>query len=232
MILTETQNKRDLELSNLTGVPLKYVKKLEIKSKQAITIYNGSFEVESEEDYINLYKKYKCVSYVAHLRTVMFTSVHSRHKDLFRLIKATKNKECLDFGSGVGTHTIALLEQGNSVSMLDVPGPLFSFALRRIWNRGFEITNLYNHNSLLPNSNFDVVICTDVLEHVFDPIRELKKITNCLKPLGKLHLQVSNKIKPSSGHFKQSVLKWRENGPQFLKEHYIKISEKNYQKKG
>ena len=79
---------------------------------------------------------------------------------------------------------------------------------------------------------FDIVICTDVLEHAFNPIRELKRITNCLKPLGKLHLQVSNKVKPSSGHFKQSILKWRESGPKFLKKYYTRISEKNYQKRG
>lgn len=232
MILTESQEVRDLELSNLTGVPVREIKKLELKSKRAVTIYDGSFEVTGEKDFINLYKKYKCVDYLAHLRTVMFTSINSRHKDLFRLIKSTENKQCLDFGSGVGSHTIALLERGNSVSILDIPGPLLSFALKRIWNRDFEVTNVYHNDSVLPKLVFDVVICTDVLEHVFDPLRELKRITNCLKPLGKLHLQVSNKVKPSSGHFKQSVLKWRENGPKFLKKHYTRISEKNYQKRG
>lgn len=54
----------------------------------------------------------------------MKTSIFGRHKELINLIKKTKNKMCLDFGSGVGTHAIALAENKNIVSILDVPGPL------------------------------------------------------------------------------------------------------------
>ena len=40
----------------------------------------------------------------------------------------------------------------------------------------------------VPNANFDVILCTEVLEHVPEPIRVVKEIARILKPGGRLIL--------------------------------------------
>ena len=227
MILYESQEQRDKELSEITKVPLKNIKSIIPKSPESIRIYDGKSSIETEDDILSLYREYKYLDIIAYLKTLMITSVESRHPELYSLIRRTREKICLDFGSGVGTHTIALLENSNNVSILDVPGPLLSFTLDRIKLRGFK-SKVYHHKSQLPDSFFDLVICTDVLEHVYNP--EIVKITNCLKRSGLLHLQVSSKIKPSSGHFESSIRKWKLEGPKFLGSNYKKIGETIYRK--
>ena len=229
MILNESQEQRDIELSKITNIPLKKIKSIKIKTPESIRIYDEKSLIETEDDILSLYKEYKYLDIVAYLKTLMVTSINSRHPELHSLIKKTKRKVCLDFGSGVGTHAIALLENSNDVSILDVPGPLLNFTLGRVKLRGFDL-KVYSHNSPLPNLFFDLVICTDVLEHVYDPVREVVRMTNCLKRSGILHLQVSSKIKPSSGHFESSIRKWKLEGPKFLASNYKKVGKTIYRK--
>jgi len=228
-ILNESQEQRDIELSKITKISLKKIKSIIPKSPDSIRIYDGQSSIKSENDILSLYKEYKCLDIIAYLKTLMVTSIESRHRELYSLIRKTSRKVCLDFGSGVGTHAIALFENSNEVSILDVPGPLLNFTLDRVRLRGFN-PKVYYHDSQLPDSFFDLVICTDVLEHVYDPVRELARITNCLKRSGILHLQVSSKIKPSSGHFESSIRKWKIEGPKFLGGNYKKIGETIYRK--
>jgi 2-polyprenyl-3-methyl-5-hydroxy-6-metoxy-1,4-benzoquinol methylase len=229
MILNETQEQRDIELSKLTEISVDKIKSIKIKTPESIRHYKPGVEIKTEENFLSLYKDYKYLDIVAYLKTLMVTSIESRHPNLISLINLTSEKRCLDFGSGVGTHAIVLLERLNDVSILDVPGPLLDFAIKRIKLRGFN-PKVYYHDSILPENIFDIVICTDVLEHVYDPIAELKKITKSLKPLGLLHLQVSRKIKPSSGHFKSTIVKWKKYGPMFLKSYYKQVKPTIYRK--
>jgi len=226
-IFEETQKERDLELSSILKKSYNYVKNLEICSEDSIRIYNDENTIETEKDFISLYKEYKYLNLEAHLKTLMFTSIERRGKILKKLIKNTKNKKCLDFGSGVGSHTIALLEIGNEVDILDVNGPLLKFTQERIKRRGYKVNVFYN-DSPLPQNEYDLVICTDVLEHVYDPIYEFDRIYLSLKKGGKLFLQVSNKIKPSSGHFTRSITLWNKEGIPKLNKKFTKISKDLY----
>jgi 2-polyprenyl-3-methyl-5-hydroxy-6-metoxy-1,4-benzoquinol methylase len=226
MILKETQDQRDEELSKLTGVPIEEIKKLSISEPKC-----GYEEPETEDGYIELYSKDYGLKTIEYMRILMCTSVTKREKELYKLINGTSKKKCLDFGCGVGTHAIALLEKGNSVSILDVPSPLIDLAIKRATLRGLSFDGIYSHDDEIPESRFDVIICTNVLEHVYDPMRDINRITKCLKKHGILHLVVSNKIKPSSRHFKQSVIKWREEGDSFIRKNYIKLEKTIYRKR-
>jgi 2-polyprenyl-3-methyl-5-hydroxy-6-metoxy-1,4-benzoquinol methylase len=218
-ILDESQLKRDLELSDLLKLSLDQVQKLPIAQPDSIRIFDDTKEKPKNVE--SLYSNYEYMNFPAYLRTLMWTSVTRRHENLFELLRNTKNKVCLDFGSGVGSHTIALLQNQNKVAMLDVPGKLLDFAIKRVYNRGYDVL-YYPNNHLLPANYFDVVICTDVLEHVENPIYELSRIKDSLKMGGIIHLQVSTMIKPSSGHFLESINKWKENRNDFLNTYFKK----------
>lgn len=231
MILNETQEQRDIELSELIDMPLAKVKKLKIAAPTSIRIYDGKAKIRNKEDIIRLYTMYKFLKFPAYLRTLMKTSAENRHPELYRLIRSTTGKRCLDYGSGVGTHAIALMENRNEVAILDVEdSPLMEFAIQRIYKRGFACPIFYHTKSLYPGF-YDVIICTDTLEHIFDPMEAIQNITQGLRSGGILHLQVSNMIKPSSGHFSKSILKWRKFGVIFLKKHYEKIGKTLFRKR-
>lgn len=226
MILKEKQEQRDRELSELTGVSIEKIKELAITKPSC-----GYVEPETEEGYIELYSKDYGIKTVEYMRILMRTSINARDEELYQLINRTSGKKCLDFGCGVGTHAIALLERDNDVSVLDVPSPLLDLTIKRAALRNLSFEKVYSNDDKLPNSKFDVIICTNVLEHVYDPIEDINRITKSLRKHGELHLVVSNKIKPSSGHFKRSVEMWREEGNAFMKKHYIKTGKTMYRKR-
>jgi len=229
-ILKETQKERDLELAEILNKPLNYIQQLSICTPDSIRIFNEKGVIETEKDFLSLYQEYNYLDLDAYLKTMMFTSVMRRGATLKKLINDTSNKECLDFGSGVGTHAIALLENGNDVDILDVKGPLLKFARARIKKRGFKV-NVFYHDSVLPKNKYDVIICSDVLEHVYNPLKEFERICLSIKQNGKLFLEVSRKIKPSSGHFAHSISLWKKEGVTILNKLFKKIDENLYIKK-
>jgi len=160
----------------------------------------------------------------------MYTSLFRRNKELFTILKKTENKVCLDFGSGSGTHAIALLENNNTVDLLDIEGPLLNFAKKRIRKRGFSYKECFNNSKELPKNNYDLVVCADVLEHCFDPALELSLIKESLKINGLLALEVSEMVKPSSGHFGRSIDIWNKQGKKILAEHFKLVKANLYQK--
>lgn len=236
MILDETQKERDVELSELTGLPLDRIEEIEVCSPDSIRIYDGSRRIADEADYLSLYSRFEYLDLVAYLKTLMFTSVTRRPQELFDLIRQTRGKRCLDFGSGVGSHAIGLMENGNEVSLLDVDGPLLAFAVRRIGRRFDEpllgpLGGLYYPETALPDGTFDVLICADVLEHVFDPPAELERMARSMKRGGLMHLEVSLMVKDSSGHFAPSIEKWKRRGPAVLEECFEEVAPTIYRRR-
>lgn len=231
MILDETQKQRDQELSEITGLPLDEIEAFALCGPDAIRIFDDTLALpETESDMVGLYSDYRYLNVPAYLRTLMFTSVERRHPELFGLLRSTQGKRCLDFGSGVGTHAIALSESGNDVTMLDVRGPLSRFAEKRFERRGLAYAFVSHTEPLLENS-FDVVVCTDVLEHVNSPVQEFRRIISCLRPGGVMHLQVSDMVKHSSGHFKRSIDLWKSEGVSLLDQTFDALGETTYMKR-
>jgi len=219
-ILDETQEQRDLELHQITDVSLEEIRSYEIAAPDYIRIYDGGDEPQTEEEYIALYGKYRYLNLTGYLRTLMYTSVYRRGEILPGILRATQGCICLDFGSGVGTHAIALLENGNTVDILDVFGPLIEFAIKRIDFRGLNSNMVFLGDEELPQNWYDLIICTDVLEHVYSPMKELDRMRRALKKGGKLFLEVSQMIKFSSGHFPHSVHEWLREGPAYMAKYF------------
>jgi ubiquinone/menaquinone biosynthesis C-methylase UbiE len=227
-ILTETQHDRDVELSEIIGMPIEEVQKLGIATPDSIRVSDGN-KPDNLED---LYHDYEHLNFPAYLRTLMYTSVTRRHPELFKLLRETKSKVCLDFGSGVGSHAIALLENGNYVDLLDVVGKLQKFASDRLLHRGwYGICDVIPNDCNLTDDTYDIVICSDCLEHVNSPLAELKRMHKAIKKGGIIHLLVSTMRKPSSGHFDSSIDEWLKEGLPFMNANFEKVGKTLWKKK-
>ncbi|MHC4553266.1 MAG: glycosyltransferase family protein, partial [Planctomycetota bacterium] len=217
------------ELADIRKVDIDVVRQIKECGPDTICIYGGDEDLQNENDIVSLYKDYKYLNFLGHLKTLMFTSATRRPANILSFINNIRGKKCLDFGSGVETHAMTMSKNGNDVSILDVEGPLFDFAKERLRRRGLKF-NSYNHDASLPSNEFDVIVCLDVLEHVYDPVKELKRIINALKPGGILCLEVSVMVKKTSGHFQQSIEQWKEHGISFLNGGFNQLEKGIYQK--
>jgi len=91
---------------------------------------------------------------------------------------------CLDFGAGVGSGSIAFARHGLKVGLADISSPLLAFSqwrfqLRKLPGEFFDLKT-----RALPKETFDMVTAMDVFEHLCDPAEAVESLSNVLKPGG------------------------------------------------
>lgn len=103
-------------------------------------------------------------------------------------IIATGSRKIVDYGGGFGTlaRMIASTEPGISVNIYE-PHPS-QFAI----SRSAEFDNITLIERL--GSNYDCLICTDVLEHVPDPLKDFSDMVRSVKENG--YLIIANAFSP------------------------------------
>ena len=91
----------------------------------------------------------------------------------------------LDYGCGVSDIGLLFSSFGAEVTICDLDNSRFDFTLWRFHRRGFNPetvritdTELYPE---LPEAKFDLIIATELFEHVRDPLKLLKNFTCALK---------------------------------------------------
>lgn len=97
----------------------------------------------------------------------------------------------LDVGCGPGSDVDFLLKAGNEVHGLDISDEALYYAQ----NRGIiphKINLSQSSHFPFSNSSFDLVIATDILEHLFFPKQTLEEINRVLKQNGILVASVPN----------------------------------------
>jgi len=93
----------------------------------------------------------------------------------------------LDFGAGIGTDGLFLASHGYEVTLVDVDGPAFRFAMHRFERRGLPARFLVSRSMLpQPDADYDVVVSFDVFEHLPDPLGAARRLVNALRPGGVL----------------------------------------------
>lgn len=95
-------------------------------------------------------------------------------------------RRVLDYGAGIGSPGILLARHGFEVSLADIARPLLEFSRARLTQRGIEASYYLLPGQRPPRSTFDLVLCTDVLEHVPDPERVVNEIAGYLRTGGVL----------------------------------------------
>lgn len=111
--------------------------------------------------------------------------------DTLRLVQDFAQGRVLDFGGGIGTHTLgaALSSQVEQVVFCDINPHNRAFVAKRVEWLGLadkvRIVPSLDADAC-PDPHFDTVVCFDVFEHLPDPVAQLHQFHSCLPEGGKL----------------------------------------------
>jgi len=206
----------DLSVQQIMEIPITY---------NSANVYEFK---DTKEGVENLYKDFSRVT-PEFLKLLLWTSNTQRPKDILSFLKKTKDKKCLDFGSGVGTHSLILAENHNEVVSVDLEGPLQDFFKFRAKSRGLDI-NFFN---IVPELKeyFDVLVCLDVLEHIYSPFDCFIELVYTLKIGGYLLLEIGEMTNDKMGHFCYINKQIKDKLWNYIDKYYTKEKEGIYVKR-
>jgi SAM-dependent methyltransferase len=102
-------------------------------------------------------------------------------------LKSKSKLNILMFGDGVGSDTIYLYsfyKDKADFYYFDVPGSkTFDFAQKRFKKYNVEVRIITDYNNI-PKNFFDVIVSLEVLEHLPDPVKAIKDISEFLRMNG------------------------------------------------
>lgn len=110
-------------------------------------------------------------------------------------VPLTPETRVLDLGCGHGVFGGALLKRGCQVTFADET----SYLLPQFQKQRFLAVNL-DRDSISALGRFDLVICSNVLEHLAKPERLLEEVSGILSPGGQFYLSWTNWLSPWGGH--------------------------------
>jgi 2-polyprenyl-3-methyl-5-hydroxy-6-metoxy-1,4-benzoquinol methylase len=99
------------------------------------------------------------------------------------IAKLSPGRDYLDYGSGIGTGALLFERHGFKVTLCDISTPLLAFAQWRFKQRKRHAA-FVDLKQEEPQSQYDLITCFEVLEHVKDPLGLLRKLHRRLKPNG------------------------------------------------
>jgi 2-polyprenyl-3-methyl-5-hydroxy-6-metoxy-1,4-benzoquinol methylase len=115
------------------------------------------------------------------------TSTGHRHA-ITEWIKATGSSTVVDYGGGFGTLARMIAETSPDISVSIYEPHPSQFAV----SRSAEFENITLVETL--GSDYDCLVCTDVLEHVPDPLKNFSDMVGSVKENG--HLIIANAFSP------------------------------------
>lgn len=107
-----------------------------------------------------------------------------------------ENKSVLDIGCGAGILSESLAKHGANVTGIDASAELIAAAREHAELSCLTIN--YSHETsdvlrLKSNTQFDIITCMELLEHVPDPMQLIEDCYALLKPGGKLFISTINR---------------------------------------
>lgn len=152
----------------------------------------------SREDLYNLYKhEYYSNRCTAVITKTWFRDLEKENKNLFeaviigrKLHPFNAGKKALDYGCLWGFYGTQLATWGYDVTLMDIPHGFFEFLEYLIIK--YKVPNIkckpitVNEDSI--EGTYDYIVCSDVLEHCYDPEHALKQLVSHLKDDGYMFL--------------------------------------------
>lgn len=111
----------------------------------------------------------------------------------FRSSSDARQLTVLDFGCGTGTYVaVPLAESGHDVLGVDIHGPTIDLACKLNQVESLQYSTETTADLISRRAQFDVVVCSEVLEHVADPGSLLADLASLLAPNGIILVTVPN----------------------------------------
>lgn len=123
------------------------------------------------------------------------TETEKRLKVIFEeMFKSTpfKSKKFLEVGCGLGYFSQKALSKKAQVTGVDVGKNLISICKKKMPKGKFVLASALD----LPfkDNSFDIVLCTEVIEHVEYPEKAINELIRVTKPKGKILITTPNKL--------------------------------------
>lgn len=132
-----------------------------------------------------------------------------------------KELTLLDVGSSTGIMDDVLATRFKEVLGIDIEKAAVRYAKQNFKRRNLKFKIDDAMNLSLGNDSFDIVICSQVYEHVPDPKKLFSEIYRVLKPGGICYLAAINGLWLWEPHYKLPFLSWP---PKILSNLYVKLS--------
>ncbi len=110
-----------------------------------------------------------------------------------------KNKKILDVGCNTGILLIPLMEKGADAWGIDISEGDIAKVKGKLKDKGLPTGRVKVADARkipFPNSTFDLVILSDVLEHISSPEKAAKEAIRVIKPGGRAYVTVPNSWHP------------------------------------
>jgi SAM-dependent methyltransferase len=115
-----------------------------------------------------------------------------------------KSLKILEIGSGLGYLTYALKKSGYDILGLDISEKAVSEAINMFGDH-YVCEDIFNYSKTHSNI-YDIVILTEVIEHIENPLVFINEILKLIKPGGSIILTTPNKsLFPSTVHWKTEL---------------------------
>ena len=111
------------------------------------------------------------------------------HRMLAEIEQVVPKGRLLDFGTGPGLFLAAAKERGWQTYGLE---PLVGFAIFARGYFGLEVTNDFLRDDTYPEGWFDVVTALQVVEHLTNPLEELRRLYRLVRKGGLLVIELPN----------------------------------------
>ncbi len=114
--------------------------------------------------------------------------------DFLKEMRLPEHSSCIDVGAGIGNNLPALLKYSDQITAVDVSeSALKVLRKRRIKDLDrITIKKMDAQHLGYPSASFDLVVCTEVLEHCLRPQDALGECIRILKPRGYVILSSPN----------------------------------------
>lgn len=157
--------------------------------------YDIIYGKDNKEDAVYKYYYYLAEG-VKHIRNPLkalfsYTAIYWGVKEAFRSISLPSQASVLEVGSGLGYFTYALHAAGYRAHGVEYSSTATAFA-KNYFGDLYTQGTIEEYAKMHPSS-YDVIVATEVIEHVVDPVSFISACALALKPGGRIIITTPNK---------------------------------------
>jgi SAM-dependent methyltransferase len=167
-----------------------FVKTDDVSPKIYDTIYNKGFEIPGYDRYhkysAEVLKHSNPLNYLADEEDVYWGV-----REVLLSLNSNSKPQILEVGCGLGYLTYSLNKVGYQASGLDISSKAIDIATKT-YGPFYKCENIFDVYDLYAG-RYDVIILTEVIEHLESPIEFISALSKMLSPTGKLIITTPNK---------------------------------------